>query len=195
MSKMIKIVYFLNTSVRGGAEEHLLSLLTYLDRDKFEPIVVCPPKLGELLKDDLDGLKVRCRGIELKRWRDLSKIKEFIHFLKEEKPDIVHSHLFYASMFGSSLAKRAGVPVTIETAHIHEKWRKGIKAWYGIDRFFSRYVDRYIAVSQAVADYLTQIKKINKNKITQIYNGVDLEKFNPDKNYDYTDFRKRFNQR
>ncbi len=192
MNKKIKIVYFLNTEVRGGAEEHLLNLLKYLDREKFAPVLVCPPKLIELLNDDLGSLKIRFKGIKLKRWRDFSKIREFTNFLKEEKPDIVHSHMFYASMFGSTLAKRAGVAVTIETAHIHERWRKGVKAWYAIDRFFSRFVDKYIAVSQAVEDYLSTDKKIEPGKIKVIHNGIDLEKFNPDRNYDSNNFRKIF---
>ena len=44
MDKKIKIVYFLNTSVRGGAEEHVLSLLEHLDKNIFETIMVCPPR-------------------------------------------------------------------------------------------------------------------------------------------------------
>ena len=175
----VKVLYFLNSLVRGGVEEHVLGLLRGIDRDKFEPVLVCPQKLIDLIKDELMKAQVRYYPVCIRRWRNIGEIGKFIHILKKEKPDIVHSHLFYATMFAAPIAKLCGVKKIISTAHLREAWRKGIKKAYFVDRFFYRFVDEIIAVSYAVKDYLVEEKKIPESKITVIHNGVDVEKFKP----------------
>ena len=176
---LMKILYFLNSTARGGVEEHVLQLIDKINKNKFAPILVCPKELINLMQDDLDRLKVKTYPINIRKWSQIGEIRKFLTILKEEKPDIVHSHLFFATMFAAPLAKLAGVPKTIETAHLREAWRKGIKKAYFIDRFFYRFVDEIIAVSNAVKKYLIEEKKLTNNKIKVIYNGVDLEKFKP----------------
>lgn len=51
---MLKILYLSPVSFIGGAEESLCTLLKFLDREKFEPLVVLPgkgPLEERLLKD------------------------------------------------------------------------------------------------------------------------------------------------
>ncbi len=175
----IKILYFLNSVVRGGVEEHVLGLLKNIDKDKFEPILVCPEKLIGLLQEDLEDLKVKYYAIDIRRWKNIKEIFKFIKIMRDEKPDIVNSHLFGATKFAAPLAKLSGVAKIIETAHLREGWRKGIKKAYFVDRFFYRFVDKIIAVSNAVKEYLVNEKRIAEGKIEVIHNGVDLEKFKP----------------
>ncbi|MFA5090332.1 MAG: glycosyltransferase [Candidatus Omnitrophota bacterium] len=175
--RKLKILYFLNSTVRAGAEEVVLQLMEYLDRKIFDPILVCPQELIDLIKEELEEFKVRYYSIKIRRWRNLGEIRKFIAILKQEKPDIVHSHLFLATRFAAPLAKFAGVSKVIETAHIREAWRKGYKKAYFVDRFFYRFVDKIIAVSSAVKDYLIKEKKLNEYKIKVIHNGIDLTRF------------------
>ena len=178
MSKKIKILYFLNTNVRGGVEEHVLSLSAHLDRNAFVPLVVLPPKLALMMGDDFNKINVRFEKIYIRSWLDVREITKFIKLLNREKPDIVNPHLFFASRFASPIAKFCGVPVVIETAHIREAWRKGfIKTFYPIDKFFSLFVNRFIAVSYAVKDYLINTKGINPGKIRVIHCGIDVNRF------------------
>jgi len=67
----------------------------------------------------------------------------------------------------------------IDTAHIREAWRKGVKRAFFIDRFIYRRVDHIIAVSHAIKKYLIEEKKLPADKITVVHNGVHLEKFQP----------------
>lgn len=173
----LKILYFLNSLIRAGVEEHVLGLLKNIDKNKFEPILVCPHPLLDLLKEDLEKLGIKTYAVCIRRWRNIGQIIKFIKILKNEKPDIVHSHLFFATMFAAPLAKLAGVPKTIDTAHLREAWRKGIKKLFFIDRLFYHFVNEIIAVSNAVKNYLVNEKKLPDKKIKVIYNGVDIEKF------------------
>lgn len=175
--KKTKIIYFLNSLVRGGVEEQVLQLIGNIDKDNFETILVCPQKLLNLVHEDIERLRVKTYSVCIRRWRNVGQIMKFIKILKTERPDIVHSHLFFATMFAAPLAKLTGIPKVIETAHLREAWRKGIKKVYFIDRIFYRYVDRIISVSNAVKDYLVSTKKLDAAKITVIYNGVDLGRF------------------
>src|ERR1700674_2717440 len=49
----ITVMHFASEPVRGGAEEHMLMLLTHLDRARFRPMLAAPPHLIELLRPDL----------------------------------------------------------------------------------------------------------------------------------------------
>jgi len=188
-TRKTKVLYFLNSTIRAGAEEHVLQLIKHLDRERFEPILVCPQKLIDLLKENLEAINVRFYPVHIRRWRNIKEIARFLTILKEEKPDIVHSHLSFATRFAAVLAKVAGVPKVIETAHIREAWRKGIKKAYFIDRFFCRFVDKVIAVSAAVKGYLIAEKKIPTRKVEVIRNGVDTERFKP---FESTNGKKEF---
>ena len=178
-TRCLKVLYFLNSIVRGGVEEHVLGLLKHIDKNKFEPILVCPQPLLDLLKEDLEKLGINTYPVCIRRWRNIGQINKFMRILRAEKPDVVHSHLFFATMFAAPLAKLAGVPMVIETAHLREAWRKGIKKLFFIDRFFYHFVDEVIAVSNAVKKFLVENKKLPEDKIKVIYNGVDLNKFHP----------------
>ncbi|MBI4652445.1 glycosyltransferase [Candidatus Desantisbacteria bacterium] len=190
----IKIGYFLNTEVRGGVEEHLLSLLKHLNREKFDPVVILPARLALLMKDDFEKNNIQYKEIYIRSWSNIKEIIRFIKFLKKEKFDIINPHLFFASRFAAPIAKLCGVPVVIETAHIREAWRKGyLKTFYGIDRFFSLFVNKYIAVSWAIKKYFVDVKKINPDKIEVVHNGIDLSKFNPEEVKSEYDIRSKYN--
>ncbi|MFA5156295.1 MAG: glycosyltransferase [Candidatus Omnitrophota bacterium] len=180
----LKVLYFLNSVVRAGVEEHVLRLIEGLDKTQFEPILICPRQLIEQIKPDLERLQIKFYSVDIRRWRNLSEIKKFMGILKEEKPDIVHSHLFFATRFAAPLAKLAGIPVVIDTSHLREAWRKGIKRSYFVDRFFYRFVDKIIAVSNAVKSYLVNEKELDEKKIEVIHNGIDLARFKPSVNRD-----------
>lgn len=174
---MIKIIYFLNSTIRGGVEEHVLSVLEKLDRNRFEPIFVGPKELIALIEKELDRYQVPSYAVSIFSWLDWGEINKFTKILKEEKPQIVHSHLFKAAMFAAPIAKRVGGIYVVDTAHIREAWRKGLKTAYFIDRLVYRKVDRIIAVSHAVRNYLVEVKKLPPSKITVVHNGVHVEKF------------------
>ena len=177
MSGKTKILYFLNTTTRAGVEEHLLSLLRGLDRSSFTAVLVCPGQLLDQFGADIPG-DVRVYGLCLADWKNLAAIREFIAILRQERPDIVHSHMFSSSMFGSTLAKASIRAATVETCHGPERWRTSwIKRSYVADTFFLKFVDRFIAVSAAAGEHLAGAKRVAPDKITVIRNGRELPSY------------------
>jgi len=174
----ISLMYFSNEDSRGGAEEHILALLRGLDRSYFRPHLVCTPLMAEQLAPDMPG-DVEVFPLVLRKPMQVTAAFALASLIRGCGVDIMHSHLFYASLFASPIAWLCHVPVVIETPHVREAWRHGWRASYFIDRAIGYTVDRYVAVSQANARYLMEEKRIRPEKITVIRNGCDLTRFHP----------------
>jgi glycosyltransferase involved in cell wall biosynthesis len=174
----ISVCMFDNEIVRGGAEEHMLCLLRGLDRSRFRPMLVCPDELLTLLSDDLPR-DVEVLPLSLHSYGQLSRMQALRHFLQLARVQVLHSHGFRPSLIASPVGRGAGIPVTVETPHVREYWRKGWKANFAIDRVASRFVDQYIAVSEANYKYLVEDKRLDTMKVTVIRNGCDIRRFDP----------------
>jgi len=83
---MIKIIYFLNSTVRGGVEEHVLSILEKLDRSRFEPIFVGPKELITLIEKELNRFQVPSYAVSIFSWLNFGEISKFTKILQAEKP-------------------------------------------------------------------------------------------------------------
>ena len=49
--------------------------------------------------------------------------------LRRLKCDVVHTHMFWASLYGSIAAKMAGVPVTVTSEHGRNEWKRSQHKW------------------------------------------------------------------
>jgi glycosyltransferase involved in cell wall biosynthesis len=176
MSAALAICMFDNEVVRGGAEEHMLCLLRGLDRRRFRPLLVCPAELIALLRPGLPD-DVEVLPLALFSHRQFGLMWELSSFLRRQGVQVLHSHGFRPSILASPVGRWAGVPVTVETPHVREYWRKGWKANFVFDRVAGRLVDRYIAVSEANQKYLVEEKKLPEKKVTVIRNGCDISRF------------------
>jgi glycosyltransferase involved in cell wall biosynthesis len=167
---------FDNEAVRGGAEEHMLCLLHGLDRRRFRPLLVCSDELLALLRPDLPD-DVEVLPLRLQSHLQLGRMRVLHRFLRGQRVQVLHSHGFRPSLLASPVGRCAAVPVIVETPHVREYWRKGWKASFVIDRQASRFVDQYIAVSEANRKYLVEEKGLPEKKIVLIRNGCDVERF------------------
>jgi len=174
----ISLMYFSNEDVRGGAEEHILALLRGLDRSYFHLSLVCTPVMAKRLAQDMPA-DVEVFPLSLRMPTQLTSMLQLATLIRRNRVDVLHSHLFYASLFASPIAWLCRVPVIIETPHVREAWRHGWRSSYLVDRIIASTVDRYIAVSRANARYLVEEKRIRPEKITIIRNGCDVTRFHP----------------
>ena len=172
----IAVCMFDNESVRGGAEEHMLCLLHGLDRRRFRPLLVCSDELLALLRPNLPD-DVGVLTLVLQSHLQVGRLRVLHRFLREQRVQVLHSHGFRPSLLASPVGRCAAVPVIVETPHVREYWRKGWKASFAIDRLAGRFVDHYIAVSEANRRYLVEEKGLPGNKIAVIRNGCDVERF------------------
>jgi glycosyltransferase involved in cell wall biosynthesis len=177
ISKPISLMLFTNATARGGAEEHMLTLLHGLSRSHFRLYLVCPGEVAEKLEKDLPP-DVELIPLSLQNPKQLNVARRFAQILRDRQVQILHSHRFYSSLFASPIAAFCRVPVIIETPHLSERWRQGwCTSHFVVDRLVGRFVDYYIAVSQANACYLAKEKGLPVKKIVVIRNGCDIQRF------------------
>lgn len=197
MGEKIRIAYILPTEVRGGVEEHVLSLVKGIDRTRFQTFIVASPKLLESLRQDLEPgetVEMPLRICSLRDWRSMAS---FSRFLKTNRIHLVNTHMFIATFYYAPIARLAGVPVLLETTHLMEKWRLGKgflrRNSFVIDRFFYLLLDKVLAVSHACKRDLATMKRVPFDKIAVVHNGRDLASFDPDRIDCRGELRREFN--
>lgn len=171
---MKNILYLITELETGGAEKILFDLSTSLDRKKYCVSVASLDGRG------IYANKLRKKGIavfDLKTY--VNPVAAFFYLRKiiaEFKPDIIHTHLYHANIFGRIAAINTGIKV-VSTCHIAE--RRNVPFRFIIDRLTRFLAEKEICVSAAVKNF--QITKMGdkKNFYEIIHNGIDIEKYKP----------------
>lgn len=177
-----RILHVRFTLLRGGAEEHVLSLASAAHQYGFEAYLAGAAPLLETMAQELEQSGVHQVPIELptpSNW--LSFAAKLAATLRREKIDLVHCHSVIATLCVLPIVRACGKIPIVETCHGREYWRigKAFKGSFWIDRQASRLIDRIIAVSEATAQFLQEEKGIATRKIEVIHNGRDLTSLMP----------------
>ena len=155
----------------GGAETHVVELSKELHRQGWEVVVVSN---GGVYERELTDAGIRCyhaplhkRNAVLMR-RSLSILRRVI---REEKPDVVHTHARIPAMLCGILHRQMGFPF-VTSAH-----------WVFYVNFILKHAanwgERTIAVSDDIKQYLIDNYGIPAEHISITINGIDVEKFSP----------------
>ncbi len=176
--KKLKVALCITELDWGGAERCLVRLATGLDRDRFEPTVYClaPPPEGEttcLTPLEEAGISVHCLGGKNK-WHFPLVLHRLTGFFKKHRPDVVQSFLFHANFMAAVAAHRAGVRPVISGIRVAER-RSNTP--FIASRYTDRWIDRYVCVSQSVADFYRSKTRVSADKVLVIPNGIDLAEY------------------
>jgi glycosyltransferase involved in cell wall biosynthesis len=185
----VRILHCIRQGQIGGGESHLIDLITNLDPDRFESCVLSFSD-GPMIST-LRSKGITCFVLETKRPFNVfiwNRVKEI---LKKSKVDLIHIHgtrAFSNSFFGA-LMNRKPIVYTVHgwsfnNYQIPVKRRISIL----VETFFTRVADTTINVSNDNKEIGSKYIKSLKSEVIQ--NGVDLLKFNPDK--EYKDIRQEF---
>lgn len=152
----------------------LLDLARGFSSEFFE-IKVATVVRGGSLEGDFKETGIEVSVFEKRGKVGLGVIWKLWRFLRHEKPDIVHTHLFGGDTWGRIAAILARVPVIVSTEHntnFDEGWAKR-----KVKKFLSLFTKKIVAVSEAVKNYSVSRDKIKAKKIIVIANGINLDKF------------------
>lgn len=171
------IAQFVVSKSFGGVEGHICTLIKLLYSNDYRFIIICNKNIEENFRNRLSGYNVEYATLDLNPGFNIRQFKKLKHLFSKMKPDLVHCHLYSATRVGAIPAKMAGIDRVIETIHIEEVWRKGIKKmlFCGIDSVIGRmFVDHYIAVSDSVSRFYQKNKWVPHQKISTIHNTTEL---------------------
>ncbi|MBI4341153.1 MAG: GT4 family glycosyltransferase PelF [Candidatus Omnitrophica bacterium] len=156
----------------GGAERVVALLAEHLDRVRYRPLVVCLNEEGAL------AAPLRQAGVEIMALRkrgpaDLQTLWRLVSLMRQQRVQLVHTHLWGANLWGRLAAWIAGIPV-IATEHNTDTWKPW---WYLLlDRWLAPRTSALIAVSQAVKDFYVA-HGIGPDRLAVIPNGIETERF------------------
>ncbi|PYI57201.1 glycosyltransferase [Paenibacillus flagellatus] len=182
----LKIVYIIGTLIPGGAERHLIELMKSLDRSEFHPIVYCMNDKG-VLAEQVEAMSIQVKPFGYKTDPTDSigvKIKKVIRLildlrksLRKDRPQIVHSYLFWPNTFGTIAAKLAGIRFTITSRRSLGLFKNGRPMMQRIENAINLLTDVITVNSQEVLNDTVRREKYVRDKLALVYNGVDLNKF------------------
>lgn len=156
----VKVVHLVTRLDLGGAQLNTLYTASHLDPERFEAVLACGPggRLDEEARALAEAGRLRLHWApdlvrEVDPLRDLSALLHLSVFLRQEAPQVVHTHSSKAGILGRVAARLAGVPRVVHTFHgfgFHERQRPLTRrAYVAIERAAARLADRLVFVSQA----------------------------------------------
>ena len=164
----------------GGVDRYIRMLLKYLDKEKFENILVCSQDFHE---EDYRGLVDSFEQVEMIRaigGNDLKAIKEVRTLIKKYNPDIVYAH----SSKAGAIARIADIGLKNHCVYNPHGWAFNMrcsakkKAIYTmIEKIAAPFCDKIICISDAEKQSALDKKICKEDKLQVIFNGVDIEAY------------------
>jgi glycosyltransferase involved in cell wall biosynthesis len=163
----------------GGAELGLLESLRHFDRERFHFTVACLYNNGSVGRQ-IEALGIPVFDMRMRSFGDPAGLLRLWRFLRAERPDILHTHLFRANVWGRLIGRAVGIPVIISSEHsmTHDdiEGHRRTRLLSAIDTATARCCDKIIAVSEATRRYLIE-NSIPAEKVEVILNSIDTGRF------------------
>jgi glycosyltransferase involved in cell wall biosynthesis len=161
----------------GGAQKVVLDIVTNLDRSRFSPHV-CTLRGGGAFIAKLDEERIPHHMSFFSSRFSLLGLWRLRKLLKELEIDVVHTHLRRSNISAQLAARWAGVPVIIGHCHDTLKYKKGIHS--AVIKKLVKKADRFLAVSDAVAESKAKSLGLDEDLFTTFYNFINPEEYRLD---------------
>lgn len=171
----MRILNIINSFDYGGAENLLLNSLSYF-REYDHKINVL--SLSNNLKLNIDEHKNIIDNIDSNNPKSLKSFYYLANYLKNNKYDIIHAHLF-PTIYYCAILKKMGiikVPLVITEHSTHNK-RRDILLLKPLERLIYKSFNKIICISEGTKNNLSEWLGFSNNDFKTIYNGVNLKKF------------------
>jgi sugar transferase (PEP-CTERM/EpsH1 system associated) len=163
----------------GGLENGLINLINHMPADRYRHAIIC------LARSTAYSKRIRRDGVPVfelhqrKGW-DFDVHRRFFKLMREVRPAIVHTRNLPALEF-QIIAALAGVRARVHGEHGRDMYDlDGANIKYKLLRKAMRpFISQYTAVSMDLARWLVDTIGVRPGRVSQIYNGVDIVKFNP----------------
>ncbi len=177
-NKKIRIMHVAQAA--GGVDRYLRMLLKYLDKDKYENIVVLSQDFRE---SDYAGLISAFEQIEMTRAigiNDLDAIRKVRKLIKKYHPDIVYAH----SSKAGAIARVADIGLKNHCIYNPHGWAFNMRCsskkkilYTLIEKIASPFCDKIICISETEKKSALNKKICKEKKLQVINNGVDIEAY------------------
>jgi len=174
--RKINIMHTVISLEVGGLEKIVCDMVRGFDKKLFNVEVCCFSTLGELAEKLVDdGINVTLLQITTKHYDPFYPLR-LGRFLRAKKVDVLHMHsgTFFIGAQAGFLARTPAMIYTDHGRHLVDPKRLIL-----MNRFSAMFVDKIVAVSRELEEYLANVVKLPRRKISTIINGIDTVKFSP----------------
>jgi glycosyltransferase involved in cell wall biosynthesis len=189
MTKPANITYLIGSLDRGGAEGQVTELLRRLDRTRFQPRLILfesgtRERVAGLVEDvfSLDIPQEPAHALWSRSHRALKVFMRLCGHLLRDRPDILHAHLPASCILGLTAGRLCGIPVVMGSRRsLTSAYRAADWIYSVADRLITHCSHFMVGNADAVSRELVEIDGLAIDKVGTIHNGVDLERFRPER--------------
>jgi glycosyltransferase involved in cell wall biosynthesis len=172
--RRVRVVEILATGTNGGAQEHAFSLMSRLDKSRYEVSAVSLTPGSAVRKLQREGFSV----LVIDEADDAIAVGALTAHLADIRPDVIHTHMYRADIVGTKAAIALGNaghrrPYIVSTVHSS---RVRSASDRGTIRALTPEMDQLIAVSKAIERKIADEHR-DGAPVRLIYNGVDLDRY------------------
>lgn len=170
------VVYRFDT---GGLENGLVNLINHLPAGAWRHVVIALTEVTDfrqrVRRDDVQFI-----ALHKPPGHAIALYPRLYRLFRSLRPDIVHTRNL-AALECVLPAWAAGVPVRVHGEHGRdvEDLDGRSRKYQWLRRAYRPWVSHYIALSADLAAYLRDKVHVPDRRLSQIYNGVDTERFHP----------------
>jgi glycosyltransferase involved in cell wall biosynthesis len=181
----MRVTHIITRLIIGGAQENTLATVTGLRKISGLSVqLISGPTIGpegslEASVQNLITVPELVRPIH--PLKDILAMSRLEKNLREQKPDIVHTHSGKAGILGRLAAKRACVPVIIHTIHgpSFGKFQNAPAnfVFRKAEKYAGRFTTHFVVVADAMKNQYLAAGIGEPEKYTKIFSGFALEPF------------------
>jgi glycosyltransferase involved in cell wall biosynthesis len=172
----LKVAYIVPDLGIGGAERHVTTLMSHLDRERFDPRVICLGREGELFAS-LAASGVPAVALGRSKRQAPACLVDLVRCLRDWTPDVVVVRGYNAEVLGRIAAVLTRVPRVIVWVHnCGDLEPRGLLRRI-CDIVLDPVTHAYFGVAHAQRPYLVDELRLPARKVRIIHNGVDLAAF------------------
>ena len=173
------IVHVIHRFDTGGLENGIVNLVNRLPRERYRHAIVALTEVTDFRRR-IERDDVQYIALKKPPGQGLWLFPQVRRLLRELQPAVVHTRNI-AALEMAAPAAWAGVPVRLHGEHgwdasdpdgRNRKFRL-------IRRLYRPFVHHYIALSRHLERYLVRDVGIAPERVSQVYNGVDAQRFRP----------------
>lgn len=171
----MRVAHIIKVTRISGAERHLLLLLGGLraaDVDARLVILVEKERPMEDMMQEARQRGIPARRLVISRDYDLGLTLRLRRTLRQIQPDLVHTHLIHADLFGWLAAKLAGVRAVVSSRHNDDQFRYH-PLWRRISPWLWKMTSAGIAISAAIKNFSVEIEGAPANKVQVTPYGME----------------------
>ncbi len=174
---LINVLHILTSFEVGGAEMVALEVLRSLDRERFS-VGVCSLGGPGPMQERFAAAGVQTDWLRRSPYLpgyDASLAVGLARLLRRRRVQVVHTHNSFATIYGATAARLAGVPAVVCTQHAVGS--NGTSTPSILQRAARGCVTHFVTVSEFVRRAAVRKGYVQSARTSVVYNGVDISRF------------------